>query len=206
MVVGIPDTATPAAAAMAYRLGAPLREGLIMNRYVGRTFIEGNNRASKVRDKYTLIKSVLKGKKVILVEDSIVRGTTTKGVVNRIREEGKAREVHVRVSCPPIRYPCFYGIDMSTMDELIGARHSSYDAGDTGNKDVAEKESKAIAREIGADSVIYQTIPGLARAIGFPQSGLCTACLNGCYPTPCGKKLLCQAVKNKGKGKKRTYE
>lgn len=207
IVVGVPDTATPAAAAMAFALGAPLKEGLIRNRYVGRTFIESNNRADKVRDKYTLIKSVLKGKKVILVEDSIVRGTTTAGVVERVKKEGKAREVHVRVSCPPIRYPCFYGIDMSTLAELIMPKHSSYDLMDAGSKQVTEKEANAVAKEIGADSVIYQPIEGLVKAIGFRENELCLACLNGCYPTQCGKALLCKAAQQFKKGeRKRTYE
>ncbi|MDP2974061.1 MAG: amidophosphoribosyltransferase [Candidatus Diapherotrites archaeon] len=207
IVVGVPDTGTPAAAAMAFALGAPLKEGLIRNRYVGRTFIESTNRAEKVRDKYTLIKSVLKGKKVILVEDSIVRGTTTAGVVERVKKEGKAKEVHVRISCPPIRYPCFYGIDMSTLSELIMPKHSSYAMMDAGSKPVTEKEANAVAKEIGADSVIYQPIGGLVKSIGFMENELCLACLNGCYPTECGKALLCRAVQQfKKGGKKRTYE
>ncbi|MBN2067692.1 MAG: amidophosphoribosyltransferase [Candidatus Diapherotrites archaeon] len=207
IVVAVPDTATPAAAGMAFSLGAPLMEGLIRNRYVGRTFIESASRADKVRDKYTLIKSVLKDKKVILVEDSVVRGTTTAGIVKRIKQEGRAKEVHVRVSCPPIRYPCFYGIDMSTLGELILPKHSSYDLMDTGSKEVTEKEAGAIAGEIGADSVIYQPIKGLVKGIGLPESELCMACLNGDYPTECGKKLLCKAVQEFRKGgKKRTYE
>ncbi len=207
IVVGVPDTATPAAAGLAFSLGAPLKEGLIRNRYVGRTFIEGNNRADKVRDKYTLIKSVLEGKKVILVEDSIVRGTTTAGLVERLKREGKAKEVHVRVSCPPIRYPCFYGIDMSTLSELIMPKHSSYRQLDVGNKEVTEKEASAVAKEIGADSLVYQSIPGLVRATGFKENELCLACLNGRYPTKCGKALLCKAVQNFKKRKgKRTYE
>ncbi len=207
IVVGVPDTATPAAASLAYSLGVPLKEGLIRNRYVGRTFIESGDRADKVRDKYTLIKSVLKDKKVILVEDSLVRGTTTAGVVRRIKREARAKEVHVRVSCPPIRYPCFYGIDMSTLGELIAPKYSSYDLMDTGSKEVTEREAANIAKEIGADSVIYQPIKGLVKGIGLKKNELCLACLNGEYPTECGRKLLCNAVKNFREGKrKRTYE
>src|SRR5205085_8206886 len=115
IIVPVPDTGKAAADAMAYDLGLPSVEGLIRNRYIGRTFIEGQNRAERVQLKYTPLREVLAGKRVLLIEDSIVRSTTLKSLINHLRERGGAREVHVRVACPPIVAPCFYGIDMSTM-------------------------------------------------------------------------------------------
>src|SRR5437868_1820646 len=108
---------------MAYKLKVPSLEGLIRNRYTGRTFIEGGgNRKEKAETKYTPLREVLEGKRVLLVEDSIVRSTTMKVLLKRIRELGRAREIHVRIACPPIIAPCFYGIDMSTIDELFAAQ------------------------------------------------------------------------------------
>ena len=107
---------------MAYRLNVPSQEGLIRNRYVGRTFIEGQNRADKVRMKYTALPEVLEGKHVLLVEDTIVRSTTMKALISQIKGRGRAKEVHVRIACPPIIAPCFYGIDMSTVSELFAPR------------------------------------------------------------------------------------
>ena len=109
IVVPVPDTAKAAADAMAYKFGAPCVEGLLRNRYVGRTFIEGGNRGDKVRLKYTPLPEVLDGKRVLLVEDTIVRSTTMRALIGQIRERGRAREIHVRVACPPIVAPCFYG-------------------------------------------------------------------------------------------------
>ena len=120
IVVPVPDTAKAAADAMAFELGLPSVEGLMRNRYVGRTFIEGNaDRASKARLKYTPLPEVLAGKRVLLVEDSIVRSTTMRALVHEIRDRGGAREIHLRVACPPIIAPCFYGIDMSSRHELF---------------------------------------------------------------------------------------
>ncbi len=95
---------------------------MIRNRYIGRTFIEGQNRADKVRMKYTALPEVIEGKRVLLVEDTIVRSTTMKALITQLKERGRAREVHVRVACPPIIAPCFYGIDMSTVSELFAPR------------------------------------------------------------------------------------
>ena len=115
IVVPVPDTSKAAADSMAYELGVPSREGLIRNRYSGRTFIEGGSgRRKKAETKYTPLREVLEGKRVFLVEDSIVRSTTMRVLLDRIRQLGKAKEIHVRVACPPIIAPCFYGIDMST--------------------------------------------------------------------------------------------
>ncbi len=123
IVVPVPDTSKAAADAMAFQLGIPSREGLIRNRYTGRTFIEGSgDRRKKAEVKYTPLREVLEGKRIFLVEDSIVRSTTMKVLLDRIRERGGAREIHVRVACPPIIAPCFYGIDMSTVDELFAPK------------------------------------------------------------------------------------
>ena len=114
IVVPVPDTAKAAADAMAFALGVPSVEGLMRNRYVGRTFIEGTaDRAAKARLKYTPLPEVLAGKRVLLVEDSIFRSTTMRALVHEIRDRGGAREIHLRVACPPIIAPCYYGIDMS---------------------------------------------------------------------------------------------
>jgi len=179
VVVAVPDSSTPAGSGYAQKLNIPLQEGLIRNRYVGRTFIESKDRANRVKSKFTLIKEVFEGKKVIIVEDSIVRGTTLKNLVSFIKKYGAPKEIHLRISCPPIMWPCFYGIDMSTKEELIAS-----------NKSVEE-----IRKEIGADSLSYQTYEGLFRALGLNKENLCTACLNGEYPTVAGKKNAVQKKK-----------
>ena len=204
VLVPVPDTAKAAGDSMAYELGVPSREGLIRNRFVGRTFIEGSSRIDRVQNKYTALKEILGGKKVILVDDSIVRGTTTKQIIRYLKREGKAKEVHIRVSCPPIRGPCFYGIDMSTVSELLVPQYEKKPVKD----DISEKVRAKIAKDLGADSLIYQTMAGLVRSIGLPKNKLCMACLNGDYPTCWGKKLFKKAWDNFRKGKKegRTYQ
>ncbi len=138
IVVPVPDTAKAAADAMAFALKVPSVEGLMRNRYVGRTFIEGNaDRAGKARLKYTPLPEVLAGKRVLLVEDSIVRSTTMRALVHEIRDRGGAREIHLRVACPPIVAPCFYGIDMSRRDELFATRF--IDLPDEGISDAAQQ-------------------------------------------------------------------
>jgi amidophosphoribosyltransferase len=204
IVVPVPDSAKAAGDAFAYEVGAPATEGLIRNRFVGRTFIEGSSRKDKVQNKYTMVKEVLKDKKVILVDDSIVRGATTEQLVRSLKEDGGAKEVHVRVSCPPIMGPCFYGIDMSTVSELVAPRFIKDPMDIT-----PEKSLKKLAEHMGADSIIYQSISGLIRSIGLPKKDLCLACLNRDYPTPLGKKMLDIALDNFRKGKKedkRVYE
>ena len=202
IVVPVPDTAKAAGDAFAYEIGIPSREGIVRNRYVGRTFIEGSSRYDKVQNKYTAIRRVLEGKKVLLVDDSIVRGNTTKQLVRYLKEEGGAKEVHLRVSCPPVRGPCFYGIDMSTVSELLVPQYEKKPISGSISKDTCAK----IAKDVGADSLIYQTVEGLVRAIGLPGNSLCTACITGKYPTPWGKKLFNKAWENHRKGvKQRAY-
>ena len=182
-------------------LGVPSVEGLMRNRYVGRTFIEGVNRADRVRMKYTPLRQVLEGKRVLLIEDTIVRSTTLKSLLHHIRERGGAREIHVRVACPPIVAPCFYGIDMSTVRELFAPRFMQGD-----RPTVAEQE--AMAKDLGADSLFYLPIEAVARCIGLPENSLCRACLTGLYPTEAGERLyqLAMLNRNNGAGNGRTYE
>ncbi|MBX7167643.1 MAG: amidophosphoribosyltransferase [Pirellulales bacterium] len=201
IVVPVPDTSKAAADAMAYRLKVPSLEGLIRNRYTGRTFIEGSSsRTSKAQLKYTPLREVLEGKRVLLVEDSIVRSTTMKVLIDRIRSLGRAREIHVRVACPPIVAPCFYGIDMSRISELFAPQFLP------DGKLTAEAQVR-MARQLGADSLRYLPVESIARAIGFDSDQLCQACITGNYPTPCGQELYSLAqAQSTTTGAARTYE
>src|SRR5206468_5641300 len=189
IVVPVPDTGKAAADAMAFTLGLPSVEGLIRNRYVGRTFIEGQNRAERVQLKYTPLREVLHGKRVLLVEDTIVRSTTMKALLHDLRERGGAREVHVRVACPPIVAPCFYGIDMSTVRELFAPKFMK------GSRPTDEEQA-AMAAELGADSLYYLPVEAIARCIGYSSDRLCRACVTGSYPTPTGERLYQLALRN----------
>ncbi len=166
LVVPVPDTSRIAAAAYAERLGIRCAEGLIKNRYIGRTFImpEQERRVEAVRLKLNPVKELVGGRRVALVDDSIVRGTTLKEIVGLVRRAG-AVEVHLRITCPPLRAPCFYGVDMAEYRELIA------------NKITAEE----IANHLGADSLRYLSMEGLREAIGLP---VCDSCLGGKYHTP----------------------
>ncbi len=201
IIVPVPDTSKAAADAMGFRLGIPVREGLIRNRYSGRTFIQGSgSRRTAAQNKYTPLRDVMAGKRVILVEDSIVRSTTMRVLLDRIREEGQAKEIHVRVACPPIVAPCFYGIDMSRIDELFAPRFMP----DGELTAICQDE---MARELGADSLRYLPVDSIHRAIGKPESSLCRGCITGDYPTDCGKKLYQVALDDRSSGNTdRTYE
>ncbi|ADR36146.1 amidophosphoribosyltransferase [Oceanithermus profundus DSM 14977] len=166
VVVGVPDSATAHALGYAEAAGLPFAEGLIKNRYIGRTFIEPDDalRKTGVRLKYTPLASVLADRRVVLVDDSIVRGNTAGPLVRLLREAG-AREVHLRVASPPVRHPCFMGLDMATHDELIAHR----------------LELEAIRAHVGADSLAYLSHAGMLRAVGT-RTGLCDACFSGRYP------------------------
>jgi amidophosphoribosyltransferase len=187
---------------MAYQLGVPSVEGLIRNRYSGRTFIEGgDSRVTKAQSKYTPLREVLEGKRVLLVEDSIVRSTTMRVLISRIRAVGKAREIHVRVACPPIVAPCFYGIDMSTVSELFAPKFID----DPMTLDVPTQQRMADA--LGADSLRYLPVDAIARAIGLPAEQICHACVTGRYPTAKGLELYQVALQNKDDvDHHRTYE
>ncbi len=200
IVVPVPDTGKAAADAMAYELGLPSVEGLMRNRYVGRTFIEGDNRADRAKLKYTPLREVLAGKRVLLVEDTIVRSTTMKSLLHEIRERSGAREIHVRVACPPIVAPCFYGIDMSTVRELFAPRFMK-------GSQPTEEELGVMAAELGADSLFYLPLEAVARCIGLDANHLCRACLTGHYPTATGTQLYELALLNsEGPANGRTYE
>ncbi len=168
VVIPVPDTARTYALALAEELDIPYREGLMRNRYVGRTFImpDETSRETAVKTKLNPIIEEVKGKKVGMVDDSIVRGTTSKKLTDLMKRSG-AEEVHFLVGCPPIISPCYYGIDIPTKEELKAS----------------SKSIEEIRKEIGADSLTYQTIDGLVRGISKDKDELCLACLNENYPT-----------------------
>ncbi|HKB36887.1 MAG TPA: amidophosphoribosyltransferase [Gemmataceae bacterium] len=200
IVVPVPDTGKAAADAMAFALGLPSVEGLIRNRYVGRTFIEGQNRAERVQLKYTPLHEVLAGKRILLIEDTIVRSTTMQALLHDLRNRGGAREIHVRVACPPIVAPCFYGIDMSTMRELFAPRY-------TKGPRISEAEQDQMAKDLGAESLLYLPIEAIARCIGLEARHLCRACLTGEYPTPTGERLYQLSLRSRNvPANGRTYE
>jgi amidophosphoribosyltransferase len=169
LVVGVPDSATPAAVGYSRASGIPLGMGLIKNRYMGRTFIEPEQRIRDlgVKLKFNPMKPLLAGKRIVLVDDSIVRGTTTPQVIKLLRGAG-AKEVHMRVCAPPICHPCFMGVDMATQRELIAA----------------QKTIPEIREAIGADSLGYLSLDGLIKAVGLPKEKFCLACFTGHYPLP----------------------
>jgi amidophosphoribosyltransferase len=207
IVVPVPDTSKAAADGMAYALGIPCLEGLIRNRYSGRTFIEGSEyRQRKAESKYTPLREVLEGKRVFLVEDSIVRSTTMRVLLKRLRTVGLAKEIHVRVACPPIIAPCFYGIDMPTFRELFAANYyfTPYFSGKNTNLVNAvpscdlslpflEKIEPQMAETLGADSLHYLPMDAVARAIGFETDNFCTGCVSGKYPTIGGNDRVAEA-------------
>ena len=201
IVVPVPDTSKAAADAMAYRLKLPSLEGLIRNRYSGRTFIEGGaSRKQKAETKYTPLPEVLRGKRVFLVEDSIVRSTTMRVLTERIRKLGGASEIHVRVACPPILAPCFYGIDMSRISELFAPAFLK-------DSELNADSQTSMAEALGADSLRYLPVSSIARAIGLKSNQLCQACITGNYPTPSGEHLYQIALANsKSDDKSRTYD
>lgn len=194
IVVPVPDTSKAAADSMAFELGIPSREGLIRNRYSGRTFIEGGpNRKKRAATKYTPLREVLQDKRVFLVEDSIVRSTTMRVLLKRIRDMGGAKEIHVRVACPPIMAPCYYGIDMSTISELFAPDFMD-------GVDLTEEAQARMAKELGANSLRYLPVASIAKAIGKESDQLCQACITGKYPTPCGQSLYQLALEKRENG------
>ncbi len=185
VVVAVPDTAKPIGDAFAFNLKIPSLEGIVRNRYVGRTFIEGEDRAAKVRRKYTLVNSVIRGRRVFLVEDSLVRSTTLRDLVERTRAQGGAKEVHLRIGSPPVIAPCCYGIDMSTLGELFAPKFIQRYY----TQENLETVCKEMARQLGADSLRYLPVSDLSGCVGLPDKHLCTACVSGEYPTPAGERI-----------------
>ena len=204
VVVPVPDTAKAAADAFAYHMGIPSVEGLIRNRYIGRTFIQpGTSRGRSAKGKYTPLPAVLGGKRIFLVEDSIVRATTLAALVGQLRRRGGAREVHVRVACPPIVSPCFYGIDMSTLGELFASKFVS--RGYRGRP--GPKMLQQMAEALGVDSLRYLSVDDLKPCLRMDGRQLCTGCVTARYPTLWGNKLMRRARRNLAGGKAgRTYE
>ncbi len=169
VTIPVPDSAIPAAVGYARRSGIPFREGLIKNRYIGRTFIQPSQelRQHSVALKYNALRDVLAGRRVVVVDDSIVRGSTSGPIVALLRRHG-AKEVHLRVCSPPIRHQCFFGVDMARRDELIASR----------------LEVEEIRRHVGADSLGYLSLEGMISATGTSETELCTACFTGDYLVP----------------------
>ena len=204
IVVPVPDTAKAAADAFAFRMGIRSVEGLIRNRYIGRTFIQPKStRGRSAQGKYTPLPGVLAGKRVFLVDDSIVRSTTMKELAGQIRRRGGATEVHVRVACPPIVGPCFYGIDMSTFAELFAPAFvpRRYD----GN--CSDAVHAKMARALGVDTLRYLQARDLGKCLQMDPRNLCTGCVTGRHPTACGKRLMARARRNRDRGRTgRTYE
>ena len=167
IVIAVPDSGIPAAIGYSQVSGIPYAEGLIKNRYVGRTFIQPTQsmRESGIRMKLNPLKDVLAGKRVVIVDDSIVRGTTSRKIVKALRDAG-ATEVHMRISSPPVTHPCFYGIDTDTQDQLIAAT----------------KSVEVIAAQIGVDSLSYLSWAGMLAATQDDPNHFCSACFTGDYP------------------------
>jgi amidophosphoribosyltransferase len=168
MIVPIPDSGVPAAIGFALESKIPFRMGLIRNHYIGRTFIEPSQaiRNFGVKLKLNPVRSLIAGKRVVLIDDSIVRGTTSRKLVRMVREAG-AKEVHMRISCPPTISPCYYGVDTPTKEELIASCNTP----------------EEIRKYLGADSLGYLSLPGLRQAVNDSQGKFCTSCYTGVYPT-----------------------
>jgi len=167
LVISVPDSGNPAASGFARASGIPQDDGLIKNRYVARTFIQPGQELRKrgLRMKFNPLPEIVSGKRVVVVDDSIVRGNTTRQIVAMLRDAG-AKEIHLRISAPPIRHPCHYGIDMSTREEMIAH----------------ERSVDEVAAELGADSLAYLSLEAVYDAIGVPASAHCDACFTGNYP------------------------
>ncbi len=183
LVMGVPDSGVPAAEGFSRRSGIPYGQGLVKNRYIGRTFIDPDSDARRdaVRRKLNPLRDNIAGKRLVVVDDSIVRGTTTRAIVRMLRDAG-ASEVHLRVSSPPFRWPCFYGIDTPTRGELLAAT----------------LPTEEIERYLAVDSLAYIGLEGLKAAIGAGDAGWCDACLTGRYPTAVPVELGARA--NAGAG------
>jgi len=188
LVIGVPDSATAAGIGYSHKSGILFGEGLLKNRYVGRTFIEPDQRIRDlgVKLKFNPLPQILDGKRLVVVDDSIVRGTTTPQVVKLLKKAG-VKEVHMRICAPPLRYPCFFGVDMATRWELIAA----------------QKSIPEIRDFIGADSLGYLSIDNLVKAVALPRDTFCTACFTGDYPIPVQlemDKLALEAIATERQG------
>jgi amidophosphoribosyltransferase len=167
LVISVPDSGNPAAAGLSRASGLPKDDGLIKNRYVARTFIQPGQELRKhgLRMKFNPLPEIVEGRRLVVVDDSIVRGNTTRQIVGMLRDAGAA-EVHLRISAPPIRFPCHYGVDMSSREEMVAHERTIDD----------------IAEHLGADSLAYLSLDGVYEAIGTPAEDHCDACFTGRYP------------------------
>lgn len=182
LVMPVPDSGNSAALGFSHQSGIPLEAGLIRNHYIGRTFIQPHQatRDFNVRIKFNPVKEALKDKKVVVVDDSIVRGTTCKTRIKNLRSAG-AKEIHMRISCPPIQYPCFYGIDFPTRKELIASSHSL----------------EEIRKFLDADSLGYLSVEGLLNSVSGKKENYCTACFTGEYSVGFDQELNKYIIENK---------
>lgn len=185
-VVPVPDSAKIAAAGYSDRSNQPYHE-VIQRTRDGRTFIEPNDRAQMVIDKYKINSTIAVGKDIVLVEDSIVRGTTMRYLVERIRNEARPASIHLRIACPPILHPCYYGIDFKTREELLVPKHTGLSLQDDGTLPRAVLE--AIARDLKVDSIRYLPLTAVPQGLQKAFGDLCQACVTGRYPTPKGREL-----------------
>ena len=175
LVMPVPDSGVPAAQGFAQAAGIPYGDGFVKNRYVGRTFIQPTQsmRQQGIRMKLNPVREIIEGRRVVVIDDSIVRGNTTRQIVAMLREAG-AREVHMRISAPPIKWPCFYGIDMPDQDELIGSR----------------LDVEGVRDHISADSLAHLSIEGMIASTQIPDDQFCTACFSSRYPVPVPEEQL----------------
>jgi amidophosphoribosyltransferase len=177
LVIGVPESGTPAAVGYAQESGIPFGQGLMKNAYVGRTFIQPSQtiRQLGIRLKLNPLKEVIRGKRLVVVDDSIVRGNTQRALIRMLREAG-AVEIHVLIASPPVKWPCFYGIDFATPAELI--------ANAPGTQTDDGEMLEAVRQAIGADSLVYISQQAMITATEQPASRLCCACFDGKYPIP----------------------
>ena len=175
LVMPVPDSGVPAAQGFAQAAGIPYGDGFVKNRYVGRTFIQPTQsmRQQGIRMKLNPVREIIEGRRVVVIDDSIVRGNTTRQIVAMLREAG-AREVHMRISAPPIKWPCFYGIDMPDQNELIGSR----------------LDVEGVREHIGADSLAHLSLEGMIESTQIPSDQFCTACFSSRYPVPVPEEQL----------------
>jgi amidophosphoribosyltransferase len=167
LVIAVPDSGNPAARGLARAAGLPQDDGFVKNRYVARTFIQPGQELRKhgLRLKFNPLPEVIAGQRLVVVDDSIVRGNTTRQIVQMLRDSG-AKEVHMRISAPPIKHPCHYGIDMSTREEMIAHNRTT----------------EEVAAELGCDSLHYLSLDGVYEAVGATRATHCDACFTGDYP------------------------
>ncbi len=191
IVVAVPDTSRPAAEGYSQASGIPMEEGLMKNRYVGRTFIMSSQskRLAAVKLKLNAVRPLVEGKRIVLIDDSIVRGTTSGPILKLLRAAG-AKEIHLRIACPPVIAPCFYGVDLPTYEELAAAKNSV----------------EEIRKMVGADSLAYVSVDDLVASIGLKKSDLCLGCVSGDYPTKWGNEIAALLKKHGSDPNVRVWE